>query len=573
VLRVLVIAGVVAALGAAPAHAQAPRELLMPGVTYERQVQFTTHGPVAVHVMLAPRPGGLWSLRPHASKGVAQGRERLTTMQRALSEEATVAGVNGDLFTLPDGRPHGALMSSGVLMTPPHSDRSSIGIARDGSLRVERVQLFGTWRGTGQRRPVQLNGLPGANGVALFTPSWGPVTPAVPGATVAVVHPLPAALPNADLTGRVVHVGQNGPVALPPDGAVLVGRGSGAQRLAEEAPVGGEVTVRLLLNPDWRDVPEALGGGPLLVRDGRAVFRHGEVFPTTLLQRGPRAAVGQLRDGRIVLAVVDGGRRGYSVGMTAFDLAHVLVRVGAVTAAGLDGGDSATMAFDGRLLSRPSDASGERAIANALLVSYAGVYAPPPSEPVLSPNGDGVGDVQALAYKLPRAATVKVDLLGPGGAARRIDEGVKAPGVYRFTWNGARPDGTPEQEGRWRLSVSATDDLGRASTAERAFGLNRTLGGLAVSPSVLRVRANGPAVAARFTLTRPARVTGRIETRTGAVVAVVATRQLGAGTHSLAWRGRTAAGGLAHNGAHVFRVVAENQLGATELAQPFAVRR
>src|SRR3712207_7396673 len=34
-------------------------QLLMPGVTYEREVQFTSHGPVAVHILRGPRPGGL----------------------------------------------------------------------------------------------------------------------------------------------------------------------------------------------------------------------------------------------------------------------------------------------------------------------------------------------------------------------------------------------------------------------------------------------------------------------------------------------------------------------------------
>lgn len=571
--KALILAAVLAALAPAPAQGQFGRVLLAPGITYERQVQFTTYGPVAVHVVTAPRPGGLWSVGVNAAKDAAQGRERLTTMQKSLAPQTTVAGINGDVFSVADGRPHGITLTAGRLVTPPTGDRSSVGFAADGSLRVERVQFFGTWQGAGQRRPLTLNGVPGPNGVALFTPSWGSTTPTVPGSLMAVVQPLPAAVPNADLQGTVVAVGQNGPVAIPPDGAVLVARGTAVQRLAEEAPAGRGVTVRLLLSPTWADVPEAIGGGPLLVRGGRPIFRHGEVFPTTLLARGPRSAVGQLADGRIVLVAVDGKRRGYSVGMTHFDLAQTLVRLGAVTAAGLDGGDSTALAFEGELLNRPSDPSGERALANALLVTYAGVHAPPPSEPVLSPNGDGVADVQALSYKLTRPSTVAVDLVGPGGVVRRLEEGAKEPGVYRFSWAGATPDGAAEPEGRWRLSVSAVDDLGRASSAERLFELNRTLGSLAVSPSLLRVRGNGPALAARFTLTRPARVTGRVETRAGAVVALVANGRLTAGRRSLSWSGRTADGKLAHAGGYVFRVIAVNELGRVELTQPFTVRR
>ena len=41
--------------------------------------------------------------------------------------------------------------------------------------------------------------------------------------------------------------------------------------------------------------------------------------------------------------------------MTNIELAQTLVRLGAATASGFDGGGSSTLAFDGTLLNRPSD--------------------------------------------------------------------------------------------------------------------------------------------------------------------------------------------------------------------------
>ena len=41
----------------------------MPGVTYERNVEFTLHGPVVVHVVAGPRPTGLYSLEPVMARG------------------------------------------------------------------------------------------------------------------------------------------------------------------------------------------------------------------------------------------------------------------------------------------------------------------------------------------------------------------------------------------------------------------------------------------------------------------------------------------------------------------------
>ena len=569
----LLIVVALAAAFATPAHAQGRVEL-MPGVTYERQVQFTSNGPVAIHVLTAPKPGGLWSLRPVLSNGAIVGRERVTSMQRSLGPSATVAGVNGDLFAWEDGRPPGVVMRAGVLEHPPMPDRSSIGIATDGALRVDRVRMFGTWRGTGQRRPIDLNQAPAANGISLFTPGWGPATPAATDTLEVVVQPFPPAAPNVDHTGPVVGSKIGGGTAIPPDGAVLVARGTAAQRLTEEAPIGTQVTIRLLLSPDWAGVGEALGGGPVLVRDGAPVFRHFEAFSPEQLARNPRTAVGQLADGRIILVVADGRRPGYSVGMTNWELAQTLVRLGAVTGSGLDAGGSSTMAFDGQLLNRPSDPGGEREVAEGLFVVYGGVYAAPPREPVLSPNGDGIAEEQTFGYKLVRPSHVSVTLVAPNRATQELEVADKPSGIYELTWNGTTAAGVRQPEGVWRLRVSATDDAGQTSTAERPFSLNRTLSKLSVATRLVRVhqKSKGQQLRASFTLERAARVTAAVYTPAGALYAVATRASRPAGPQTVAWNGR-AGRQIARTGRYLFRVTAVNEVGRTELSVPFSVRR
>ena len=109
----------------------------------------------------------------------------------------------------------------------------------------------------------------------------------------------------------------------------------------------------------------------------RAIFRANEVFTLDqLVPRQPRTAVGQAADGTIILAVSDGRRPGYSVGMTSFEMALTMARLGAVNASALDGGGSSTMAFEGSLLNRPSDPGGERAVSESLNVLYYGVHVP-----------------------------------------------------------------------------------------------------------------------------------------------------------------------------------------------------
>jgi hypothetical protein len=559
---------------AAPAAARAQgddRSLLMPGVSYTRDVEFTPHGPVVVHVLNAPRPGGLYGLKPVLSNDLIVGRETVTSMEKRASGGATVAGVNGDLFNFRDGHPSGVLMRNGVLDSPPLAERSSTAITADGTIRVDRARYIGYWRGTGQRRALNFNQPPGTNGVSLYTRSWAPTTPPFGDTTEAVLSGFPDARPNTDLTGTVVQIKTGGNTPIPPGGAVLVARGSSASKLVAEAPVGTTVTARLTFNVDWSAVTDAIGGGPVLLRAGKPVFRANEGFSAgQLAPRNPRTAVGQRADGRIILVAVDGRQPGYSVGMTNFELALTMMRLGCVTASGLDAGGSTTMAFDGELLNRPSDGS-ERPVAEALLVTYYGVYVPFAGTSVVSPNGDGVGERQTLAYKLVRQSNVSATLIAPDGSTRPVDSGDRAPGTYRFTWPGTRPDGSVEAEGKWRFNVSATDTTGQSSSADRLFTLNQTLANLTLNTTSTTLRAG---LRGTVTLAHPAKVVVTIQTATGIIVRRLARGvDLQPGTYSYGWNGRRDSGARAFGGRYVFRVSATNEFGTVDLTKPFTARR
>jgi hypothetical protein len=567
----------VAAVFAAPALAVT--QVLMPNVSYSRTVQFTAHGPVVLHVITAPRPGGLYQLKPLLSNGSIVGTERVTSMQKDVSGSATVAGVNGDLFNFKDGHPSGMLMQGGVLQSPPYRFRSSVGISSTGTLSVARVSFFGYWQGLGQRRPLTgLNQPPRGDGTSLFTPAWGPATPKLAGAVEAVIRPFPAAVPGHDLGGTVTVQTSGGGTPIPRDGAVLVAHGSQVAKLVAEAPPPAHIVTRLILSPDWptSGVTDALGGGPVIVRNGKAVWTAGEDFlPSQLGPRNPRTAVGQRRDGKIVLLATDGRRRGYSVGMTNWELAQAMVRLGVVTGSALDAGGSTTMAFDGNLLNRPSDPGGERPVAESLSVLYSGVYAPQPTLPVLSPNGDGIAERQLLSFKLVRPSTVTTSLVGPGGATALTQTDQRPAGIYKVSWpSAANRHLQDEPLGRWRWVVTAVDDLGRQSSVERAFWLNDTLGYMRVAPRAVKLRTRRRnAVAARFRLSYLARVTPSIWTSSGVLVRRLPSRSLGPGTRTIVWNGRFSNGRLVYRGRYVFRVFAQNSYGPVDLAQPFSIRR
>ena len=570
VVRPLAVA--LAALAVAAGGAVAAPISVLPGVTYERQKLLTSHGPVVLHVVVGPRPGGLLTLEPVLSNDTVPESEALTSIQQRLSPTATTIGVNGDYATK-DGRPLGLVLRAGALQHAPLVARASVGVDGTGALRAGRVQLLGTWQGSGPRRPLSVvNEKPIGNQLSLFTPAWGLTTPQLNGTVEVVVQPFPTAAPGKELSGVVTAVGFGGGTAIPLDGAVLVAKGSSATNLrAEGIAIGQMVKVRLLFKPDWSDTVDGVGGGPQLVRNGIAVFRPVEGFASAdLLARTARSAVGQRSDGSILLVTVDGGRPGYSVGMTSFELAQALVRLGATVAVGLGTGPSAGLAFEGLLLSRP--APSETPIADALLLVYRGVYIPPLDGDVLSPNGDGAADTIALAYKAVRQSQVTATLTGPDGQARITDQGDRAAQTYRFTWNGLTAAGAPDSEGTYRWRAAATDDLGRQSSLERLFTLDRTLAALRTS-AVLRTDPGTVQPVAGYDLTRQSHISVSFVSPAGAVAATLSLRTLRPGRQVVAWNGRDRNGNPVAPGFYTIRVTAENAIGRSVLTAALVVRR
>jgi hypothetical protein len=128
---------------------------------------------------------------------------------------------------------------------------------------------------------------------------------------------------------------------------------------------------------------DLLQAGPMLVRDRRVSVHPGvdaEGFSAGSRQfdsdisegRYPRAALGLA--GRDLLAVVCDGRADDEAGMTMTELAETMAALGCEDAINLDGGGSASLVVDGKLVNTPREEHGRelhggRSIATALRIS------------------------------------------------------------------------------------------------------------------------------------------------------------------------------------------------------------
>ena len=220
-------------------------------------------------------------------------------------------GVNGDYFSLASEPAElGMFMRDGVVFPPPGIDRLALALRFDGRLVVDALPLRGLLASR-DRYPgirLRLNKLPlKPPGVALVhAHARGQSHAERAGLGRARVHRLPAGARNG--SHREGHAcAATAATAIPPAGAVIQARGMWRGRMLAGAPVGAPMTVRLRIPGLPDGARDAIGGGPVLVRDGNPVQQADEQFtPSHLNWRQPRTAVGQLGDGSLIFVVADG---------------------------------------------------------------------------------------------------------------------------------------------------------------------------------------------------------------------------------------------------------------------------
>lgn len=119
--------------------------------------------------------------------------------------------------------------------------------------------------------------------------------------------------------------------------------------------------------PVRREGWQVVSGYPELLDAGRMADGVARARPAFSALRHPRTSVGvDTGQDRFWMVVVDGRQEPRSAGMTLPELAGVMAALGVDEALNLDGGGSSAMLVRGRLANRPSDAAGERRVANSL---------------------------------------------------------------------------------------------------------------------------------------------------------------------------------------------------------------
>ena len=310
-----------------------------------------------------PRPG--WhddaraaALERHAHRSRDADGARAAALRHARPTPASTATSS----TSRPGLPSGALIQQGQLAQPPEqrrARRAGITVRRD-ARRAPRDRDAAPGPGRGAAHPFVGSTASRTRTAPRSSPRLGTVD--ADGGRLGCGRPVPLSRRDARARRSARRCSRSSPVPrpspIPPGGAVLVGARQRRRRSCRpRLPSGTTVKTRLILDAD---VAGSSSPRSAAARRSSAtappVFRAGEEFiaePARSARAANRASASS-QDGRILLVTVDGRQPGWSVGMTNFELAQALVRLGAVTGMALDGGGSTTMAFDGTLLNRPA---------------------------------------------------------------------------------------------------------------------------------------------------------------------------------------------------------------------------
>jgi exopolysaccharide biosynthesis protein len=389
------------------------RAFIAPGMTLATYHVQTTNGPLVVHVTAIDlHEPTIRIATVLANDALVSAGETVSSMARRTG---AIAGINADYYDIGQtNQPLNIVVRDGMLLRTP-SGRATLTVSRDRSVR------FGTYRFAGSvsdgDRRWALGGVdewpPQGAGTMLVQREFG--APLARGAGITFVHVEPKAPraggPSGDF--RVVAVDRD--ISNCAD-CMTFAFGVRAASIGALPVPGDALHVEAALEPPIDDAATAVGGGPLLVRDGALYDDPDPPSPSEALHHDPQAGAIRRADGSLALIEVDGRAANVSLGLTRPEFGALMLALGSVDGMAFDSGGSATLVArvpgdaQASVQGVPSDGH-ERKVADGLFI-YSAAAAGPPSRLAVRPS-----PLTVLAGTAVTLSVIPTDAAGhPAGA-------------------------------------------------------------------------------------------------------------------------------------------------------------
>jgi exopolysaccharide biosynthesis protein len=260
----------------------------------------------------------------------ADGMQGLSSLSQLARQDEAVIAINGGYFNRVNRLPLGAMREQGRWLSGPILNRGAAGWKPGELPRFDRLMLLETIEDSNRQRwtVASVNSGYVQKGLARYTADWGSRYQPITGTEMGVL------LRQGVVRQRFEPGDLNGGVPLAEGDVLIVARGG----VTVPWQNGDRLVLESRPSSTVGEKPNVLGGGPLLLQNGRLVLNgSAEGFsPGFIAQGAPRTVVGS--DGRQLWLITIQGVN--NAGPTLLETSLLMRQEGLQDALNLDGGSS-----------------------------------------------------------------------------------------------------------------------------------------------------------------------------------------------------------------------------------------
>ena len=305
------------------------------------------------------------------------GNETVSSIVKRVrnKEVEVVAAINADFYE-DGGYSSNALVKNGILVKSA-GNFSAFGSTSKKDLHIGRIK-YQSWlaRDSFKVKIDDSNRVRGENEIILYNNFYGKSTRSNRWGSEFLLNYLDLPMVNDTIKAVIIDEIENiGNMVFKKNMPVISAHNKMGQLLSEKFAPGDTIDIFIGLKGMPAKIESLVGGFVHLVRNGKnnvdksfAEEGKPEIQDRFVSFRHPRTAIGYSEDEKIFYMFTVDGRQPSSAGMTLYELADFMLHLGVWEALNMGGGGSTTMLIGNNVVNSPSDAGGERAVSNALLL-------------------------------------------------------------------------------------------------------------------------------------------------------------------------------------------------------------
>jgi len=325
------------------------------GIAHIKQTKYINSKPIKINIVeLNTNINHNLKIKPQIAGHKLNSK---STLRRIAQKDNAIVALNGGYFKPQTGVPLGALMIDEKVLTGPIYNRVGIAIFENNkkvSFKMDNIDF--DIKAVTKNHIIKIDNINQPrmlqSYMLLYTDDWGKLSPTAPktGYNMLIRNNVPV-----KISANAVEI-QAGDV-------VLQGNKETISMLAQD----GKINIDIKLQESLQGARHIISAGPFLVKNSQIYVDYKAQKLQAIAGKNPRSAIGFDNNGALILVTVD-GREKKSVGMTLYELANLMKKLGCTYAMNFDGGSSSVMYVNGKITNSAVNKEGI-AVSNALIVS------------------------------------------------------------------------------------------------------------------------------------------------------------------------------------------------------------